>query len=440
MKISIMEKQTAINTEQIIEDLRTAIEFVERRVINRTDVIEQIICALLTREHALIQSRTGAGKSLLAGQIFAMFEGAHVFKVQASKEQQPDTYFGGLDLEELKRGRLIHNIEGSLVDSEFGFIDEIFDANDYTLRALLTALNERALSRGVQHVMAKIHSVIAATNYLRVSEVTEAVLDRFLYKSLIFPDKVPLVQYQISQTYLEHGGNAIYPKKRFPYSTLLTVTRIIKGEDEKMQIAIAPEIIFFANLVIRYYEMQRNRLIHEKPHEHAQQKDYYISPRTQTKALDLLRAVAFLQGRDHVVKEDVKKLWYLFCTVGIAEQKALFKKSYETLLHQYDASKGLEKLKSLLDLQELLDKLNANPSLLKKPITEIEDIVVKRSLVEWAKETLGITDANAEHNRRMLEGYLKSIIPVTEEIKELKQRQEAEVKELFQPIEHIWGS
>ena len=83
------------NSQQTILDLQDAIEFVNRRVINRADVVEQIFCALLTGEHALIQSRTGVGKSLLTEQVFMMFRGARYFKVQASKEQQPDTYFGG---------------------------------------------------------------------------------------------------------------------------------------------------------------------------------------------------------------------------------------------------------------------------------------------------------------------------------------------------------
>src|SRR5438270_12985604 len=122
-------------------------------------------------------------------QIFNMFQGARLFKVQASKEQQPDTYFGGINIEELKKGRIFHNTEGSLVESEFGFIDEIFDANDYTLRALLSLLNERELIRGVQRMHSSVHTVIAATNYLRLSEITEALLDRFLFKALIHPDK-----------------------------------------------------------------------------------------------------------------------------------------------------------------------------------------------------------------------------------------------------------
>jgi MoxR-like ATPase len=167
--------------DRAVTQVRDAIAFVDRRAINRTDVIKKIFCALLTREHVLLAARTGVGKSLLANQVFAMVEGARVFQVQASKEQQPDTYFGALILEELKAGRIIHNTEGSLVESEFGFIDEIFDANDYTLRALLTCLNERRLVRGVQNVPARVHTVIGAANYIRVTEITEALLDRFLF-------------------------------------------------------------------------------------------------------------------------------------------------------------------------------------------------------------------------------------------------------------------
>jgi len=222
-------RETLGSIEEIANELKDAAWFVGQRVINREEVIEQAICALLTAEHLLLQSRTGVGKSLLAEQIFSMFEGARLFRVQASKEQQPDTFFGGLDLEQLKTGRIIHNTSGSLVESEFGFIDEIFDANDFTLRALLSLLNERRLMRGVQDVHSPLHTVIASTNYLRISEVTEALLDRFLFKAVILPDKDPFIQYQISQRYLVHGGKPIEPLKRSPsnvYSTCIESSRV----------------------------------------------------------------------------------------------------------------------------------------------------------------------------------------------------------------------
>ena len=249
--------------EEIAKELKDAAWFIGQRVINREEVIEQAFCALLTAEHLLLQSRTGVGKSLLAEQIFSMFEGARLFRVQASKEQQPDTFFGGLDLEQLKSGRIIHNTEGSLVESEFGFIDEIFDANDFTLRALLSLLNERRLIRGVQDVSSPLHTVIAATNYLRISEVTEALLDRFLFKAVILPDKDPFVQYQISQRYLMHGGRTVEPPRKISYDRLLHMHRIITGRSQELTISVSNEMLYFTNIVIRHFEFLRNRQFRE---------------------------------------------------------------------------------------------------------------------------------------------------------------------------------
>ncbi len=418
--------------EVFIKDLKSAMEFVERRVINRSEVVEQIFLALLMGEHVLIESRTGVGKTLLADQVFAMFDGARTFKVQASKEQQPDTYFGGLDIEELKKGRIIHNTEGSLIESEFGFIDEIFDANDYTLRALLTTLNERALVRGIQQMPAAIHTVISATNYLRISEITEALLDRFLFKALITADKDPFVQYQISEQYLKASGNVIKPQKKISYEWLKYASCIIKGEVEDQVIVMSPEMVYFTNLVIRHYEVQRNRMMQERPHEErARQKDFYISPRTQAKALDLVRGLAFLKGRTTVESSDVCRLHYLLCTSGIPSEKALFQKSYETLNHLYGASGGFDQLSQMLMLEEVLRRFKNDPSLLKKPITELEGFQIKRSILSWAKETFGSADADVEQKKRLTENFLSQIKPVTEDLKQLKMHLEKEIKFVF---------
>jgi MoxR-like ATPase len=425
---------------QLIPTFKESLEFVQERVVNRTEVIEQIYLALLIGEHVLIESRTGVGKTLLAEQVFRMFEGAHAFKVQASKEQQPDTYFGGLLLEELKQGRIIHNTEGSLVESEFGFIDEIFDANDYTLRALLSLLNERELVRGVQRVKSKLHTVIAATNYLRLSEITEALMDRFLFKALVHPDKDAYYQYKISQQYLRNLGSAIEPPKKIRYRELEYATHIIRGEVPEYPMTIAPEIVYFMNLVIRHYEIQRNRLIQERPHEmHLKTKDFYISPRTQAKTLDVLRAIAFLHGRKHAEREDIPKLHLLLCTSGIAEEKALFKRSYDTLVQLYQAAGAFEQLSALLTLEDVLQRLKRDPNMMSRPITELEGAAqTKRSLVTWAKETLGVADASSGHKRRLVEGFIASIHPSTEDLKSLKTHLEKEIKTVFsETVEHF---
>lgn len=418
------------NVQQTILDLQDAIDFVNSRVINRADVIEQIFCALLTAEHALIQSRTGVGKSLMTEQVFMMFKDARYFKVQASKEQQPDTYFGGLNVEELKQGRIIHNTQGSLVESELGFIDEIFDANDFTLRALLSLLNERELILGVQRQRAAIHTVIAATNYLRISEITEALLDRFTYQSVVFPDKDPYVQYRIAEQYLQHGGSPVVPSKHISYETLRQVTRICTGTSDIMEITVPPEVVYYANLVVRYYEELRNRQLAQHA-AHSHQQDFYISPRKQMKAFDLLRAIAFMHGRGSVSMADVDKLYVLFTTVGMDDERALWNKSTSALSHQFNASNAMEQLSTLLDFKTLLDRIKASPDLLHAPITAMENLPIKRTLKEWARETFGLVDVATEQNRRLITEFLERFQPATDEVRDLRTQLQRDVHIIF---------
>lgn len=429
---------TTFNSQQAILDLQDAIDFVNRRVINRAEVVEQIFCALLTGEHALIQSRTGVGKSLLTEQVFMMFRGARYFKVQASKEQQPDTYFGGLNIEELKHGRIIHNTEGSLVESEFGFIDEIFDANDFTLRALLSLLNERELVLGVQRKTAAIHTVIAATNYLRISEITEALLDRFTYQSVVFPDKDPYNQYLIAQQYLRHGGRPAPPPKQVELETLMEITRICKGMSDAMTISIPPEMVYYTNIVIRYYEELRNRHLAQGTPGGAYQQDFYVSPRKQVKAFDLLRAIAFMHGRSSVTPVDVDKLYVLFTTIGVEEERGLWNKATSALSHQFGASQAIEQLRTLLDFKTLLDQIKADPSLLQQPITSIDNLPIKRTLKEWARETFGMAEMTVEQNRRLITEFLDRFQPATDDVRDLRGQLQQDMHVIFhvrQPTE-----
>lgn len=425
------EKINPISIEESVLALRDASAFVCSRLINREDVVEQTFYALLTGEHILLQSRTGVGKSLMAEQIFAVFEGANLFKVQASKEQQPDTYFGGLDIEKLKVGKILHNTEGSLVESEFGFIDEIFDANDFTLRALLSLLNERALIRGVQYVKAKTHTVIAATNYLRVSEVTEAILDRFLFKAIILPDKNPFLQYQISQQYLEHSGNIKKPTKKIQFSTLQHLYNVISGDVAGQEISISPELLYFTNLVVRHYEYARNRHLRENNKTYQGSQEFYISPRTQAKSLDLLRAVALMNGRQAVEFDDVHKLGMIFTTLGSEDEKQLFTKSFTTTMNTLSVSNGFEQLKVLLGFAALLGQIKADRSLLSKPLSDLDTSPLRRSLFEWIKEMMNGTDQSLEQNKRALKSFVQEFIPVCEEIRELKLNLTAELDKVL---------
>ena len=70
-----------------------------------------------------------------------------------------------------------------------------------------------------------------------------------------------------------------------------------------------------------------------------QGRDFYISPRKQMKAFDLLRAIAFMHGRSSVQYDDVSRLFILFTTVGIDEERSLWEKASSALTHQFTRNK-----------------------------------------------------------------------------------------------------
>ncbi|MFN9776929.1 MAG: AAA family ATPase [Candidatus Kapaibacterium sp.] len=426
-----------LSIEEIALKLKSAAQFIGQRVVNREEVIEQAFCALLTGEHMLLQSRTGVGKTLLAEQLFGMFDGANIFRVQASKEQQPDTYFGGLDIEELKTGIIRHNTKGSLVECEFGFIDEIFDANDFTLRALLSLLNERRLLRGVQNQPALIHTVLASTNYMRVTEVTEALLDRFMFKALILPDKEPYNQFKIAQKYLQHGGRTTAPPAKIPFSELRSMHDIITGKNDQYRISIRPEDLYFMNLVVRHYEFLKNRALREshKGQASSHYNDFYISPRTQAKSIDLLRALALLRARTSVTHEDISKLYFVFSTVGVPEDVALYKKAFSAVQNSLLAAHGFEQISTLLAFETLLMHIREDHELINLSLGELTQTASRRSFFDWFKDTFGGMDKTVAQNQRSLEKFLSEFSPACDEVRELKAAVEQLMTKVFQEIE-----
>ena len=132
----------------IVEYLNWHMQNIGETVIGRSDIIMQAIYAILTGEHMLLLSRTGMAKSYLASSIFNIFEGARIFSSQASKDQTPDNYFGPYNIEEFRKGRIRHNIKGSIIEANLVFLDEFFDASDVVLRSLLSVLNERKFING----------------------------------------------------------------------------------------------------------------------------------------------------------------------------------------------------------------------------------------------------------------------------------------------------
>jgi len=421
-----LEKFSAL--QRAIND---AIDFVSKQILGREHIIKQTFFALMCGEHQLLISRTGMAKSMLARQIFACFDGAQVFEKQLTKDTMPDNLFGAYDIEAMKRGKMIHNVEGSLVLSHFAFLDEIFDANDMLLRSLLSLLNEKKLVNGEQIIHSPLQTVIAAANYIRVTEILEAVLDRFLYKSYIPENKDLYFQYSIDSVYQKNFGAIQIPEKRISLSDFNVVKELIKSR----AIEIPGYILLLKNHILRQYIEETREQVPDK-------RNYTISDRTTAKSQDLLRASAILDGRPQANETDLENLHYMICTLGRDEEKSrfikicsaarrYFQQDREILENIFDAihifsflksSAHAELLKSDAAFNHLKGRLE---KLVKKETTGFREYIekLKSKFVSLPKDAivpetlalledlcdLSLKDARTRESREIIEGFRQDV-------------------------------
>jgi len=408
----------------ISEQINGCIRFVGENVLGREEVIKQSFYALITGEHQIIVSRTGMAKSLLARQIFSCFDDAYVFEKQLTKDTMPENLFGAYDMESMKKGKMIHNVEGSLVLSHFAFLDEIFDANDMLLRSLLSLLNEKQLVNGEQIVNSTLHSAIAAANYVRITEIMEAVLDRFLYKSYLPENNDLFFQYSIDHVYQDHFGKVAIPEKRLTLGQLSFVKNVIKSR----QIDIPLYLLFLKNYILNKYVEETRNVVSDL-------QDYTISDRKRVKVQDTLRASAVLDGRHQVEDRDLDNLHYVVCTIGRDEGKIRLHKITSAARNYFRQDKKV--LENVFDAISILNiiKASENSETLQSDATFIN---IKNRLEKVSRSENSIFKEYINRIKQTFmtlsrENYISEIFRVLEDISEisLKNTITREGKELI---------
>ena len=380
-----------------------------KHLVNRGETIRQGMRALMTGEHQFIFSSAGVAKSLYAKQLFSCFKNSDVFSMQFCPDTTPDDLFGAYDIEKFKKGEIYHNIEDSIITHPFAFLDEFMDGNDKLLRTLLGVLLERRFIAGAQVEEAMLHSAIATSNYMRRSETTEALLDRFLYKSYISSEKDLFTLLRIDQVYLHNTGHVseIPEELKIKMRELVALKRMVLGKDETRKITIPTPIHFLKNMIASSfeYEMKKYRL------------DFYISPRTISKSNDLIKANTVLNDRQEADINDLEGLHYLFCTLnepleenGRLLSQHLFSDVVKSKRQYY---RVIEKeIKPLLLYFDIINNIQYQPELLNQPM---RDLLVVNNNESFVESWLNFFSSSQQDKHQSLAGNKDSLIKKIEE-------------------------
>jgi len=260
---------------------------IQKVIVGKGDVIDQILVAVLCEGHLLLEDVPGIGKTTLARSLAASL-GCSYCRIQFTPDLLPSDVTG-LNWFNQKEQRF--EFKPGPIMSQVVLADEINRATPRTQSALLEAMQERQVTiDGITHMLPRPFIVLATQNPIELEgtfPLPEAQIDRFLMRITIgYPS--------------ENEENAILERFRLndPLPDLQAVTtpaEVLALQESRRQVKVVESV--------REYIVRVARATREHP-----EIELGASPRATLSLYQAAQAWAAIQGRDYIIPDDVKKL------------------------------------------------------------------------------------------------------------------------------------
>ena len=256
-------------------------------IVGKTEVVELVVIALISRGHALIEDVPGVGKTMIARSI-ARSVGCEFRRIQFTPDLLPSD-ITGVSFYNQKTSEF--EFRPGPILSQIVLADEINRATPKTQSALLEAMAERQVTvEGVTHRLADPFMVMATQNpieYEGTFPLPEAQLDRFFLRIRVgYPTLDQEIAILDSQILAE------------PIDDLTAVA----NPDDIVQLQNAARDVYVHDLIKEYIVALTNST---RDHPDA---SLGVSPRASLALMRGGQARSMIDGRDFVTPDDVKSI------------------------------------------------------------------------------------------------------------------------------------
>lgn len=305
-----MTSKTSSKDEQLIrQKIRDFSKYVAsfRVYAERSIELEQMMYAVLCKEHILLKGSPGTAKSEMSIRFLKGIKGSNIYKNQFTAFMDESYVFGPQIIEELKKGNIVHNTKKSLVDCDFAYLDEFFNANEELIVSCNEILNERSFTRNKQEEKSPLITAIMTTNQAREDErKLKPIYDRVMFVSKV----MRVVDRNNRQDMYK---NAIEGKLDVKVEYAFEDIKLIHEYIANSSIKIEDGIYIAFDVMLASYQKESN---------------LYISDRKAIKSLLFLRIVALMHERDEVEFEDLKKLKLVWAVANDVSLSTIFDAVY----------------------------------------------------------------------------------------------------------------
>jgi MoxR-like ATPase len=283
-------QEDAVTVESIAEGglvagrIRDAVGTV---VVGKSDIVDQLLVAMLCRGHVLIEDVPGVGKTLLARSLAAAI-GCQFRRIQFTPDVMPSDVTGSSVFDQRTTE---FDFRPGPIFTQVLLADEVNRATPRAQSALLEAMEERQVTvDGVTRRLPDPFLVLATQNPVELEgtfPLPEAQLDRFLLR--VRPGYPSLEE-----------EDAIL--RRFERDEPLTRLAAVVNEDDVVWLQQLREAVLVGDAVRAYLlEVVRST---------RQDKRLLLgaSPRAALALHRASQARALLRGRDYVIPDDIKEL------------------------------------------------------------------------------------------------------------------------------------